>query len=91
MKVQIFAINARMRTIRHVVFILRTKINAAHHTEGGRVLKKFKFFCSAEAPTIDPYEEIFEFDDAATEEEIREEFREWVFNHLDTAIIPVEE
>lgn len=48
-------------------------------------MKTYIFFCSKEIPTVNPVEEEFEFEDDVTEEEVHQEFREWVFDQLDTA------
>ena len=52
---------------------------------------KKKFFLDKQIVGMSPYEEILEFDDDTTDEEIKECFTEWVFDCLDSAIIDVED
>ena len=54
-------------------------------------MKKYTFFCSKEIPSVSPCEEIIEFEDDVTDEEVAQEFREWVFGQLDTAYWETEE
>ena len=44
-----------------------------------------------QVPTVEPYEEIFEFDDDVTDKEIDEAFTEWVFEFLDSGYSEVKE
>ena len=46
-----------------------------------------KFYLNKQIATVEPYEEIIEFEDDTTDEEIQEVFTEWVFGYLDTAIL----
>ena len=43
------------------------------------------FFCNKQIPNTKSDEEVVEFDDDSTAEEVEEAFTEWVFNKLDTA------
>jgi len=54
-------------------------------------MKRFKFYYNPQIPQVSPDEEIVEFDDDVTEEEVQESFTEWVFEKLDTAIISLDE
>lgn len=53
-------------------------------------LKKI-FFLDKGIPGVDPIKEEIEFDDDVTVEKIKEQFTEWVFNEIDTAILDCEE
>lgn|GEM_PF-2667596 len=48
-------------------------------------MKKYRFFYSPQSGNVNPSEEIVEFDNDTTEEEIQEVFTEWVFGFIDTA------
>ena len=53
-------------------------------------MRRFKFYYSPEIPQVKPTEEIVEFDDDISDEDIQECFEDWVFNQIDTACIEID-
>lgn len=49
------------------------------------------FFLDKQVVGVPSYEEVIEFDDDVTKEEVEEIFTEWVFEHLDSAILDFKE
>ena len=53
-------------------------------------MRKIKFYLGIGFPGAE-HEEIFEYDDNATDKEIEEDFKDWQSNYLDAAWWEVEE
>ena len=54
-------------------------------------MRRIKFFMDKQVPTVEPCEEVFEFDDSATKEEIDAVFTAWVFQFLDSGYSEIKE